>query len=122
MADPQPLAQTHPAEVWGAFGAACSIILVLVTVLYNRLNRDIKDCNTRLDNGQQAFEDIKVNQGRMDERMKVIDADFESVNEELDRLDNSDRDIDGRLKTIEVEHKGCIPRKLAMRGMQREEI
>jgi len=121
MADPQPLAQTHPVEVWAALVGACSIILALITVLYNRLNRDIKDCNTRLDNGQKAFEEIKVVQGRMDERLKVVDADFETVNEELDRLDNTDRGMDSRLKTIEVEHHNCIPRRIALRGKTPEE-
>lgn len=122
MSDPQPLAQTHPVEVWAALVGACSIILALVTVLYNRLNRDIKDCNTRLDNGQKAFEDIKISQGRMEERLKMIDADFNAANEELDRLDNADRGMDGRLKTIEVEHHNCIARRMALRGKTQEEL
>lgn len=103
-ADPQTLAQSHSAEVWAAFCGAVTLIIGLVTVLYNRLNKDNQDLWKQVEQHRETLEDCKVDRGKQQEKIDTMKDTIVSINGELDRLDNNDRSLNDRLKTIEVEH------------------
>lgn len=43
MAEPISVAVQHPAETWAALGVLGAGLIALVSVLYNRINKDISD-------------------------------------------------------------------------------
>jgi hypothetical protein len=115
-ADPQTLAQSHSAEVWAAFCGALTLIIALVTVLYNRLNKDNLDLWKQVELHRKTLEGCKVEMGKMSTEISTLKQEDEFENQELDRLYTTIRGISDRLTRLEAEHNTCIPRRIAMRG------
>ena len=88
MLDTKTLAQTFPAEIWAALVACFTIICGLGTVIYNRMNSDIKAHDTQLDNGQKRFEEIGTELVRLKEREIAISAELETYKKKVDELKN----------------------------------
>lgn len=82
MAEPQPLAQSHPKELWGALVGAATIIMALVSILYNRLNGDIKGHDESLENGEKRFQV----QG---EKLERLSTQFEEISRLIGELKTS---------------------------------
>ena len=101
------LAATHPAEIWGALGGATTLIIGLVTVLWNRQNSDIKAHDIKLDAGQAAFSGIGEKLVKIGEQIKALELEDSYEGEELDRLELDIKDLNKRLLIIETEHKHC---------------
>ena len=118
MAEPHLVAQVHPAETWAALGATVTIIIGLVTVLYNRLNADIRAHEIKLEAGVKAFSEISGKLEKISEQIRTIKERCGFVDEELDRLDLEIRNLLHDFTVLKTEHDGCIPRKMSMRGQQ----
>jgi len=93
MSDPKTLAQSFPAETWAALIACFTVICGLVTMLYNRLNSDIKAHDTQLENGRTTFENIGKMIVRLEEIVKKLSEkednsgdEFEEIWKELNHL------------------------------------
>jgi peptidoglycan hydrolase CwlO-like protein len=116
MAEPQSLAATHPVEVWTALGGSVTIIIALVTVLWNRQNNDIKAHETKLEMGQRSFAAINETLVKLGEQIAALREEDEFQGEELDRLELDIKGLTQQLTVLQTEHNSCIPRKLSMRG------
>ena len=108
MSDPQTLAQSHSTEVWAALIASLSGIGILITVLWNRQNADIKDHANKLEAGQLAFTEIGHKLVLIGEQIKNLQEEdlFDGV--ELGRLETEIRLLTARILIIETEHKNCV--------------
>lgn len=110
MAEPQTIAAAFPSEVWTALGGSVTLVVGLVTVLWNRQNNDIKDHATKLDTGQQAFNGIGEQFVKIGEQLKALEKEDVYEGEELDRLEVDIKDLTKRLLILETEHKNCTGR------------
>lgn len=118
MAEPQSLAATHPVEVWAALGGAVTIIIALVTVLWNRQNNDIKAHENKLESGQRSFAEIKETLVKLGEQIAALREEDAFQGEELDRLELEIKTLTNQLTVLQTEHNSCIPRKLSLRGRE----
>lgn len=94
MADTKTLAQSFPAEIWAALIACFTIICSLVTVLYNRLNKDNEAHTTQLENGQKKFEEIEKEQVRLKERETAMSCEFDAYKKKLDELKDEVQELE----------------------------
>lgn len=110
MAEPQTLAAGHPTETWAALIGSITIIGGLVTVLWKRLNDDVKAQEQKLETGAQTFIDIGKRLVQIGEQIEALEREDEFEGGELDRLELDIKDLQKRLLIIETEHKGCQER------------
>ena len=103
----ESVANGHPTETWAALVGSVGVVVALVSVLYNRINSDIKSHDTKLDAGTLQFQTIGSQLIRVGEQMVSVTAAYDGSNEELDRLDTTLRELHNRLLVIETEHKHC---------------
>lgn len=118
MPDPQPLAQQHPTEVWAALAGAVTLVLGLIAVIYNNMKQNTVDLWKEISQLRTQGKDCEIRQGQLKTEIDHLKTEDQSIYEELDRLDDGHRASDKRLTTLEAEHNSCIPRRLAMKGMQ----
>lgn len=121
-----PIAQAHPVETWAALGALLTALTLVVGVLYQRINTDIKGVEQSVkdleDDVFTEINQIKRDLNEIGGRLSVIGqqiAQFATSatfsNEELDRLEADIKDLNRRLLTIEIEHLHCM--KLHSNGL-----
>lgn len=117
MAD-QSIATGHPTETWAALIASVSAVVLLVGVLYKRLNEDIKagetkhealkkEIETKLENGRKEFTTIGEELARIGEKLITLFKEEEFELAEIDRLEADIKNLHTRLLIIETEHKRC---------------
>jgi len=103
MAD-QSLAATHPGEVWAALGGAVTLVVALVTVLWKRMNEDIKGHDSKLSNGQKVFQDHGERLIKTEQKIESAGKEDDFLREEIDRIDMDIREIEKRLRSLELDH------------------
>lgn len=106
MAEPT-LAASFPTEVWAALGGATTLIVGLVTVLWNRQNKDIQAHDEKLTSGQAAFVKIGETLVLIGEQLKALEKEDSYQGEELDRLELDIKSLTKQLTVLETEHKNC---------------
>lgn len=116
MAEPQTLATAFPTEVWTALGGGVTLIIGLVSLLWDRQNSDIKDHAAKLDSGQKAFSGIGEQFVKIGEQLKALEKEDAYECEELDRLELDLKDLTSRLLVLETEHKSCTARNKKSTG------
>lgn len=107
MAEPQTLAQNHPFEVWGALVGSVTLVLGMVTVLYNRLNKDITGQQTQLDSGAKAFIEVGKELVRVAEKLAALQDGASASAEEMDQLKSDIKRLHDKVLVLETEHKPC---------------
>lgn len=114
MAEPQTLSQA----LWAALGGALTVILGLIAVIYNSVKQNTADLWKQIDQLRTQGKDCEVKQGQLASEIDHLKEEDHSIYTELDRLDDGQRATDSKLTTLLAEHNSCIPRRLAMKGMQ----
>lgn len=110
MAEPQTLAGTFPTEVWAALGGATTLIVGLVTVLWNRQNTDIKAHDEKLTAGQTAFIGIGEKLVLIGYQLKALEKEDSYQDGEMDRLELDIKALTKQLTILQTEHSSC-PRR-----------
>jgi peptidoglycan hydrolase CwlO-like protein len=86
MSDTKTLAQSFPAETWAALIACFTVICGLASILYNRLNLDIKAHDIQLENGRNAFENIGKMIVRLEEIVKKLSEKEDNYSDDLNEI------------------------------------
>lgn len=102
MAD-KSLVEAFPAEAWAAILASFSIIGTLVTVLYKRLNSDIKAHDTQLENGRKQFEEIGKELVKLGEGFKKLSEAGTDSDKEVEELWEAIENLKDRFQSMEID-------------------
>lgn len=86
MAGPETIAQSYPAEVWKALLGSLTLVAGLVTILYNRLNKDIEAQSEQLAVGADTFRRMGEVLVEYSERLKVLESAEVATEEDVEKL------------------------------------
>jgi len=122
----------HLAFLWSAFGGCATLIIALVAILYNRLNKDIdgeskarvkgyEDIQAKLDRGISTFSLMSNQLVQISEQIKTLEEkdshslkDLEGHQDESKKLFKTIQDelkeFHQILLIIKIEHERCMAR------------
>ena len=103
MADPQPV-QLSLSDVLKAFSGSLAVILGLISVLYARLNSDIKGHDISLSSGNQEFHEIGQKLATIAAQISSLDDVEDVTSEKVEKIEASVKALNDRLLVLETKY------------------